>query len=77
MKEQTPEGYIIEEKLLQFNIDEERYDSALEISLDKQRAEDRKWMITLQSENKVHTGPGECMYGPFLTSPKFASAGLC
>ena len=53
MKEQTPEGYDIEEKLLQFNIEKERYDSALEIKLDKHRAEACQWIITLQSENKV------------------------
>ena len=57
MKEQTPDGYVTEEKLLQFNIGEnietERYDWALEIKLDKDRAECCQWMITLQSENKA------------------------
>jgi hypothetical protein len=59
VKEQTPEGYAIttEEKLLQFNnieIDsDERYDSALEIRLDRDRAEACQWMIALQSENKA------------------------
>ena len=57
MKEQTPDGYFTEEKLLQFkiekNIETERYDWALEIKLDKDRAESRQWMITLQSENKA------------------------
>lgn len=57
MKEQTPEGYATEEKLLQFNnieIDsDERYDSALVIKLDRDHAEARKWMISLQSETKA------------------------
>ena len=53
MKEQTPVGYITEEKLLQFNIEMERYDSALVIKLDSVRAEACRWMITLQSEDKV------------------------
>ena len=59
MKEQTPDGYVTEEKLLQFSINEnniietERYDWALEIKLDKDRAESRQWMITLHSENKA------------------------
>lgn len=50
MKEQTPVGYTTEEHLLQFK---ERYDSALEIKLDRDRAEACQWMITLQSDNKV------------------------
>ena len=53
MNEQTPEGYIIEEKLLQFNMENGRYDSALKIELDRDRAERCNWMITLQSEDKV------------------------
>ena len=53
VKEQTPEGYVTEEKLLQFNIETERYDSVLEIKLDRDRAEACQWMITLQSEDKV------------------------
>jgi hypothetical protein len=57
VKEQIPDGYATEEKLLQFNnieIDsDERYDSALEIRLDRGRAEACQWMITLQSDNKV------------------------
>ena len=51
MKKQTPEGYDTVEKLLQF--DTGRYDSALEIEVDKDGAETRRWMITLQSEKKV------------------------
>ena len=57
MKEQTPDGYVTEVKVVQFNTEEnigtERYDWALEIQLDKDRAEGRQWMITLQSENKA------------------------
>ena len=51
MKEQTPVGYVTEEKPLQFETG--RYDSVLQIKLDKDRAETCKWMITLQSEDKV------------------------
>ena len=63
MKEQTPGGYVTEEKLLQFNTEENietetRYDWALEIKLDKDRAESRQWMITLQSENKARNKLG-------------------
>ena len=57
MKEQTPDGYVTEVKVVQFNTEEnigtERYDWALEIQLNKDRAENRQWMITLQSENKA------------------------
>ena len=57
MKEQTPDGYVTEVKVVQFNTEEnigtERYDWALEIQLNKDRAESRQWMITLQSENKA------------------------
>ena len=53
MKEQTPVGYTAKEHLLQFNIETERYDSALEIKLDRDHAEACEWMITLQSDNKV------------------------
>ena len=57
MKEQTPDGYVTEVKVVQFNTEEiigtERYDWALEIQLDKDRAEGHQWMITLQSENKA------------------------
>ena len=53
MKEQTPDGYVTERKLLQFNTEKNRYNSALEIKLDKERAETRQWIITLQSENEV------------------------
>ena len=53
VKEQTPDGYVTERKILQFNIEKTRCNSALEIKIDKERAEARLWNITLQSENKV------------------------
>ena len=55
MKEQTPVGYVADEKPLQFETGSSRYDSALKIELDKERVETYQWMITLQSENKVKT----------------------
>ena len=54
MKEQTPEGYETEVNVnLQFNTEAGRYDSALEIELDKHKAERLQWVIALKSENKV------------------------
>ena len=51
IQEQKPDDYVSFEKLLQFEAG--RYESALEIDIDKKNAAACGWMITLESEEKV------------------------
>lgn len=52
VKKQTPDGYEpVDEKLLQFKTG--RFESALEIHIDKLKAEGCGWVVTMESERKV------------------------